>query len=182
MIGIFIGSFNPPTIAHLEICNKIKNNFKKIVFVPVNSKDKHLVSIRDRINMLEILVRKNNFLEVSKIMQDYSYLNYRIIDLLKEKYGNIVLIIGSDLLDKLSSFDNYEYLLENYHFYVISREEDINEIIKNKYIDYKNKFTIVEYHSDISSTMARKYLNNNYDTINILDKDVFDYIKDNILY
>ena len=25
MIGIFIGSFNPPTIAHLEICLKLKN-------------------------------------------------------------------------------------------------------------------------------------------------------------
>ena len=37
MIGLFIGSFNPPTIAHLEIAQRLSNRYKKIVYVPVNA-------------------------------------------------------------------------------------------------------------------------------------------------
>ena len=40
MIGLFIGSFNPPTRAHMDICLKLKNKFNKIVLVPVSSKEK----------------------------------------------------------------------------------------------------------------------------------------------
>lgn len=182
MIGIFIGSFNPVTLAHIEICELLKNDFEKIVLVPVNSRDKHLVNIRDRINMLTTLTRKYNYLEISDIMKNYSYLNYRIIDLLKKEYGAIGIIIGSDLLDKLDTFDNYDYLLKNYKFYVITRDSDVNEIINKKYLKYKNSFVIVDYKNDISSTMAREYIKNNLDTKDILNKDVLDYIKKNHLY
>ena len=182
MIGIFIGSFNPPTIAHLEICQKLKKYFSKIILVPVNSKDKYLVSFRNRFNMLNIIARGNNYLEISDIMNNYSYLNYRIIDLLKSKYGNISIIMGSDLLDKLSSFDNYVYLLENYYFYIITRDDKTFDLIENRYYNYKDRFKIINYQSNISSTMVRNYLKNNQDTSNILDRDVLNYIKEHSLY
>ena len=182
MIGLFIGSFNPPTKAHLDICRILKNKFKKIVLVPVNSNNKKLISIKDRINMLNILARKNKFLEVSNIMQDYSFLNYRIIDLLKKKYHDINIIMGSDLLEKLNTFDNCKYLLDNYSFTIITREKDVKRIINDKYHDYINKFSILDYNSPISSTMVREYLINNKDTKNILDTDVFNYIKEHDLY
>ena len=182
MIGIFIGSFNPVTKAHIEICELLKNDFEKIILVPVNSRDKYLVSFRDRINMLTILTRKYNYLEISNVMKNYSYLNYRIIDLLKKEYGDIGIIVGSDLLDKLDTFDNYDYLLQNYKIYVITRDSDVNEIINKKYLKYKNKFKIIEFNSNISSTMAREYIKNNLDTKDILNKDVLDYIKINHLY
>ena len=182
MIGIFIGSFNPPTLAHLEICKKLKKEFNKIIIVPVNSRDKHLASFKDRVNMLNILTREYNYIEINDIMNNYSYLNYRIIDLLKEEYGSISIIIGSDLLDKIDSFDNYEYLLNHYSFYVLTRDNDVNELISKKYFKYKDKFKIIEFNSNISSTMARCHINNNLDTKNILDRDVFNYIKEHNLY
>ena len=182
MIGIFIGSFNPVTLAHIEICKLLSPHFKKIVFVPVNSPDKYLVSIKNRINMLTILTRKYNFLEISDIMKNYSYLNFRIIDLLKNKYGNISLIMGDDLLDKLDSFDNYEYLLSKYNFYIITRDNNVNEIINKKYHNYRNKFKIIKYHSNISSTMARELIKNNQNANNIIDSDILKYINENHLY
>ena len=182
MIGLFIGSFNPPTKAHLDICQILKFRFKKIVLVPVNSNNKKLISLRDRINMLNILSRKNKYLEVSNIMQDYSFLNYRIIDLLKKKYHDINIIMGSDLLDKLDTFDNYKYLLSNYSFTILTRDRDVKKIINDKYSDYINKFKILDYNSSISSTMVREYLSNKKEPKNILDKDVLDYIKKNNLY
>ena len=183
MIGIFIGSFNPVTLAHLEICLKLEKEFKKIVLVPVSSKDKELIDINKRIDMLNILKNKYRFLEISDIMKKYSYVNYRIIDLLNNEYGEINLIIGSDLLDKLDSFDNYEYLLNKYSFTVITRSDNnIHDLINKKYFKYKDKFKIINYHSDISSTMVRKLLKENKSTKNVLDSDILNYIKDNHLY
>lgn len=183
MIGLFIGSFNPPTLAHMDIVNKLKKRYEKIVLVPVNSKEKHLICFNDRINMLSLLKKDDSKILIDDLAKDYAYLNYRIIDLLKKKYHQIEIIIGSDILEKMSSFDNYKYLLENYSFVVITRKKmDIKKIIQDKYYNYQDKFTIINYHNDISSTMARKYLKEGKDTQGILDKDVYDYIKNKHIY
>ena len=183
MIGLFIGSFNPITKAHIDIILKVKDNFKKIVLVPVSSKDKELIDINRRIEMLNILKKKYSFIEISNIMKNYSYLYYYIIDLLKNKYGDLNIIMGSDLLEKLPSFDNYEYLLDNYNFTIISRDNiNLDKLIKERYLKYQNKFTILNYQSNISSTMVRKLLKEKKDISDVLDKDIYDYIKKNNLY
>ena len=183
MIGIFIGSFNPPTMAHINICKKLKYRFNKIVLVPVNSSNKTLISFRKRMNMLYILKNKYPFLEIDMIMEKYSYLNYRIIDILKNKYGDINIIIGSDLLENFSGFDNYEYLLANYSFTVIPRDGiDIEKLIKEKYLKYQDKFNILKYHSSISSSLVRNKIRNNEKVNSYIDKDVYEYIKENNLY
>lgn len=183
MIGIFIGSFNPPTKAHLEIASLLKERYEKIVLVPVNSKEKHNISFKDRVYMLNILKRKFSFLDISTIMENYSYLNYRIIDLLRKEYHDIEIIIGADLLDKLDNFEEYGYLLQNYHFIVITRFSlDVKKIIQKKYYDYQDKFSILEYNNDISSRMVRDYLKMNKNVENILDKDIYLYIKEKGFY
>ena len=183
MIGIFIGSFNPFTKAHLDICKKLKKRFNKIVLVPVNSNDKYLISLKERINMLNILKNKYSFLEISNIMEKYSYLNYRIIDILRNKYQNINLIMGSDLLEKFSYFDNYEYLLQEYSFTIIPRGNiNIKKIVNEKYSMYQDKFTILKFQSDISSSLVRNKIKSDEDVTSVLDKDVFDYIKKHHLY
>lgn len=183
MIGLFIGSFNPPTKAHIEICLKLKNDFKKIVLVPVSSKDKKLIDINYRIDMLNILKNKYNFLEISTIMKKYSYLNYRIIDLLNKEYGELNIIMGSDLLEKFDLFDNYEYLLEKYSFTIISRDNiDVEKIINDKYLKYQNKFKVLNYHSNISSTLVKEKLKENKSVKSLLDKDILEFILENNLY
>ena len=183
MIGIFIGSFNPPTMAHIDICLKLKNYFSKIIFIPVNSNEKYLASFTDRVNMLKIICRKYPFLEIDKIMEDYSYLNYRIIDLIKKKYGNISLIIGSDLLKKMDTFENYEALLNNNSFMIIERNKDsVKNILEEKYGNCRGKYVIMPFSSNISSSMARDKISAKEECKEILDKDIIDYIKKNNLY
>ena len=183
MIGLFVGSFNPPTLAHIEICKKLKDDFSKIVLVPVNSNDKELINLNTRIEMLNIIKNKYSFLEISNIMKDYAYLNYRIIDLLNEKYQNINIIMGSDLLDKFNTFDNYEYLLDKYQFTIVPRNNmDVNKLISDKYLKYKNKFRILDYQSNISSTLVRKCLKENDNVESLLDNDILKFVKKNHLY
>ena len=177
MIGLFIGSFNPPTKAHLDICLLLKEKFDKIIFVPVNSNNKHLIPIRDRINMLKFYTKKYSFLKIDDIMTNYSYLNYRIIDILNKKYNKITIIIGSDLLKKIYLFDNYKYLLDTYSFIVIKRDNDnIKKIIKEKYQDYANKFIGIDYVNNISSSIAREIIKNKDYNKDIIDKNIYDYI------
>ena len=183
MIGIFIGSFNPPTLAHLSIALKLKDRYEKIVFIPVNTKEKNLVSMKDRIEMLDCFKRKYPFILIDDMMDNYSYLNYRIIDILKKKYQNIELIIGSDLLKKIDKFDNYEYLVSSYSFMVVTRDGmDVEKIIQEKYFNYQKNFHQLELNSDISSSIVREKLKKNLDVKNILDCDVYLYIKNKNLY
>ena len=183
MVGLFIGSFNPFTKAHLDICRILRNDFKKIVLVPVNSNNKELIDINKRIDMLNIIKNKYRYLEISNIMKKYSYVNYRIIDLLKKEYGELNIIMGSDLLENFDRFDNYEYLLDNYCFIVVPRGNmNVRKMINNNYSKYKNKFKVLNYQSNISSTLVKELLKDNKDVSNMIDKDVLDYIKKNDLY
>ncbi len=182
MTGIFIGSFNPPTIAHYDIIKIMEKYFDKLVIVPVNSREKHLVEMNKRIEMLELLFHKDSLIIIDDLMKDYSYVNYRVIDLLKKKYGEITLIIGSDLLKNLDKFDNYEYLLNNYQFYVVTRDDDVKRIVLDKYSKYFDKFKFIEYHNNISSTQARQLIQEKKDLKNVLDEKVSLYIKEQHLY
>ena len=182
MTGIFIGSFNPPTIAHYDIIKIMEKYFDKLVIIPVNSREKHLVEMNKRIEMLELLFHKDSLVIIDDLMNDYSYVNYRVIDLLKKKYGEITLIIGSDLLKNLDKFDNYEYLLSNYRFYVVTRDDDVKRIVLDKYSKYFDKFKFIEYHNNISSTKVRKLIQEKKDLTNVLDEKVSLYIKEHRLY
>ena len=183
MIGLFIGSFNPITMAHVNICLKLKDKFSKIVLVPVNSREKELISLDTRIEMLNIIKNKYSFIEISDIMKNYSYLNYRIIDLLNEEYQDINIIMGSDLLEKFDTFDNYEYLLNKYRYTIIPRNNiDLNKLINDKYLKYQNKFDILDYQNDISSSMVRDNIKNNKNVSGLMDEDVLEYIKTKSLY
>ena len=183
MIGLFIGSFNPPTKAHIDICVNLKDKFSKIVLVPVNTNEKNLIDLNIRIDMLNIIKNKYNFLEITNIMKDYAYLNYKVIDLLKDKYGDLNIIMGSDLLEKLNSFENYEYLLSNYTYTIVPRgNTDVLKLISDKYKKYQDKFSILDYHSDISSTLAKELLRENKDTKDVLDNDIYSFIRGEDLY
>ena len=90
--GIFVGSFNPPTKAHLEIAKLLYNEklVEKIVFVPVNNDKKDLVSIEHRINILNEYCNDFNYLEVSNIMKTYSNnFNYLVLEDLSIKYNDL---------------------------------------------------------------------------------------------
>ena len=183
MIAFFIGSFNPPTKAHLEICLKLKNEFQKIILVPVNSRNKELISFKHRYQMLSIYERQYDFLKIDCIMNNYSYFDYRLLDILKDKYHDNNIIIGSDLLKKIKDFDNYEYLLDNYVFHIVTRDnDDVLKIVNEYYCKYQHHIKIYPMVSVVSSTKARNLIKNNQNLENILDQEIISYIRNNHLY
>jgi len=171
---LFVGSFNPITKSHLNISKDLLSNkiVDYIYFLPVNSSKDNLVSIKDRINMIDLV--KTNNMETLNIY-DYNengLFNYFILLKLNKNITHI--LMGSDLFSKFKTFINYKEILNKYYIIVVEREFEINI---NNYLEYKDKIIIINKKYFGSSTLARKLKNNLY-----LDYKVLDYIKKNNLY
>ena len=69
VLAIFGGSFNPPHKIHKEIGMYLVNSkyLDKVIYVPTGDKyeKKDLISSNNRIDMLKIMIKNNNYLEVS---------------------------------------------------------------------------------------------------------------------
>jgi len=179
--GLFVGSFNPITKAHINIARHLINKkiVNKIIFLPVINNDKKLESLDNRINMINLVIDNNKYI-VSDIMSNYSEFNYIVINELNKSYKDLYLIMGFDLIKRFKSFDNYLDLINNFHLIIINRDATYKEMYKyihKEFNDYLDKFILIDYHSKLSSSSWKKNSNNS-----ILNKKVIDYINSNKLY
>lgn len=189
-IGIFGGSFNPPHKMHLNIALNIINEslVDKVIFVPTGSKYKYksnLLSDEDRYNMVKLITDKYSNLEVSNYeLKDEVVYTCETLEYFKNKYPNdsIYFICGLDNLSYMESWKNGEDILNNYKILVINRStDDLSEIL-SKLNKYKHNIIVSNIlNNDMSSTLIRSNIQNK-EIINLLDKDVFNYIKEHKLY
>ena len=177
-LGVYMGSFDPVHKGHINIVNYLLDNkyVDKVLIIPtVSYWNKNIkTSLIDRINMLR-------FYQNDKIIIDSKHNNYiYTIELLKElekEYNDkLYLIIGADNLKDFDKWKNYKELLR-YPIIVMGRNNINCYYYINKYKN--NNFIVVDNFSnyDISSTMIRDNYKYEY-----LDKEVYDYIKNNNLY
>ena len=189
-IGIFGGSFNPPHKMHKNIAlNLIKNKYlDKVIYVPTGNKynKKDLIDAMDRYNMLKIIIEGYKNLELSnyEIKNTLTY-TYQTLNYFKRIYKNdeIYFICGLDNLKEITTWKNYEYILNNFKILVIKRNDiDINNILNN--INSKNIIVTNIKLNNISSTNIRKNLQNKKtrEIYNDIEKNVLKYIEKNNLY
>ena len=189
-IGIFGGCFNPPHKMHKNIALNLINKkyVDKVIYVPTsdNYVKKELISLKHRYNMLKILFKDNSNILISNISQDnkYSY-TYEVLDYFKEKFkeDEIYFICGTDNLKELTTWKNYDYILNNYKLLIIDRDKkELANIIK-KYQKYSNNIILTDIKTDIiSSSIIRKQIKENKDISKDIDQLVYDYILKNKLY
>lgn len=185
-IGFFGGCFNPPSYIHINLANNLIEEYKldKIVFVPVGDyyEKEDLISSEHRCNMLNLATAKYFKLEVDTIAANFNKKLYAVdtFKLIKEKYKNcdMFFIMGSDNFRKMPSWKEYEYLINNCNIIVIERErKQIRKTNKkNIYAFIPERLTIID------STTIRRMIKNNENVLELLDKDVLEYIKKNNLY
>ncbi len=178
-IGVYVGSFSPVHIGHIDIVNYLINTNKldKVLIVPTLSywNKNNLVDISHRINMLKYF--ENDNIKVDSKNNKYIY-TYELLKVLSKEYKNdeLYLILGADNIIEFDKWKNYRELL-NYKIIIIGRDN----IDVKKYIEKynSNNFIIIDdYKSiDISSSEIRNNLNDEY-----LDKRVYEYILKNNLY
>ena len=184
-IGFFGGCFNPPTNVHRDIANElIKNNIvDKVIFVPIGDfyKKQNLANINNRCEMLKISIENHEKLEIDDFEKDIKEAIFAAdaFKVICEKYKDdeIYFIMGSDNFLKISTWKDYENIINLYNYIVVKRDK--NEIIKTKnnvilYIPYK------EYNYD--STTVRKLIREKKNIDNLVNKNVAKFIKNNNLY
>ena len=190
-IGVFGGSFNPPHKMHLNIGLELVNKqyVDKVIYVPTGSKYKYknnLLPDKNRLEMLEILTKTQEYLDVNDYeLKDEVVYTCETLAYFKELYPNdeIYFICGADNLSYIDKWKNGEDILNNYKIIAMKRKgEDIEELLK-KFVDYQNNIIVADVEQqDISSTDIREKLKNGENVLDVLDKDVYEYIRKNKLY
>ena len=190
-IGIFGGSFNPPHKMHKKIAIELikKHYVDKVIFVPTGSKyiyKNNLLSDKVRLEMLELMCRDNNNLDVSDYeLKEHVVYTYETLNYFKNKYKDyeIYFICGTDNLSYIDKWKKGEDILTNNKLLVIKRNtDDINTLLE-KYKDYKNNIIVTDIkENEISSTKIREMIYNNKRAEDYLDDSVYSYIRENNLY
>ena len=191
-IGIFGGSFNPPHKMHLNIVEELLNEkiLDKVIIVPTGlhySYKNNLVSNEHRYNMLKLMTKHNDKIEISDFeFKDEEIHSYDTLEYYKDIYKNdtIYFVCGLDNISYVDKWYKGEYLLNNYKFLVITRDTNNLDEILSKYEKYKDNIIITNIKSNtISSSYIRDELKEkNYNLNDYLDQKVIDYIKENNLY
>ena len=216
-IGLFGGSFNPISKAHLKICEILlkKNLINKFLFIPCSYRSEKFLfeTTENRLKMLKLGINQYFKIKTPTInsLQKKNFQNYKekiLIDeieikssskmiptsILLKKYEklypniNFSFIIGSDLLEQLPLWENFENDLRNHNFFVFKRNFIDDKIVK----DFLPKSFVIDNFPDkeTSSTRIRKLVYEDWYGETELRKrlevytmpDVVDYIIRNNLY
>lgn len=178
-LGIYVGSFNPVHVGHIHVVNYLleNNHVDKILLLPTPSYwDKtNLLDMNDRINMLKVY--ENDKVIVDTKHNNYPY-TYQVLNSLRKDYKDdeLYLIIGSDNIEKFDLWEHVDEILENK---VIVVKRDDTDIEKYTAKFNTNNFIIVNEFKPIDISSSRIRNNKDY---NYLDKEVYNYIKENNLY
>jgi nicotinate-nucleotide adenylyltransferase len=190
-IGIFGGCFNPPHKMHKLISlYLIEHNFlDKVIYVPVGNhyKKNDLVSDIDRYNMLKLICNDSR-IEISDYeMKGSVRYTYQTLDYFHKLYkkDEIYFVTGSDNLKEIDTWRKAEYLLKNYKFLIVGRNNDDYGVLVNKYKKDKDNFYLVDIPEiEVCSTQIRKLLKDNSPDklVDSLDENVIKYIQRKNLY
>jgi nicotinate-nucleotide adenylyltransferase len=190
-IGVFGGSFNPPHKMHLNIGVQLVNKqyVDNVIYVPTGSKYKYknnLLPDKNRLDMLEILTKNYKYLDVNDYeLKDEVVYTCETLAHFKEIYSNddIYFVCGADNLSYIDKWKNGEEILSNYKILVMKRKgEDIDELLE-KFKEYRNNIVVADIEQqDVSSTDIRERLKNKEEVLDVLDKEVYEYIRKNKLY
>lgn len=211
-IGIFGGTFDPVHNGHLGAAKAVKQAFglDSILFIPASvpphKKDRSISPIQDRIAMLECAVSLYPGFFVSSIEARRPGPSYSIDTLkgLRKRLAaqcTIFFIIGLDAFVEIASWKQYNLLLDEAHFVVISREEygmeSLGDVMRQHFSCYAYSdderswtmggergmiypFFLEPIH--VSSTEVRRLLLANASIGEMVPSCVEEYIRDNRLF
>ena len=177
-LGVYMGSFNPPHMGHIDVVNYLLDNnyVDNVLIVPtLGYWDKtDLIDINDRINMLKFF--ENDKIKIDTQHNEYIYTSELMHELEKEYTCELYIIMGADNIVNFEKWKNYQKLLK-YKIIIMNRDDiDIYKYLEK----YKsNNFIVIgDYkYIDVSSSEIRNNKNSKY-----LDQQVLNYLKDRGLF
>src|SRR5687768_8499971 len=187
-IGLFFGSFNPVHTGHLIIAEYMADmtDLQQVWFVvsphnPLKVRST-LANDFDRLHMVQLAIEDNPKLRASNIEFSLPKPSYTIDTMayLHEKYPehSFSLIMGSDNLEGIGKWKNYELLLERYPIHVYKRSGTENITHPGK-ADVKIRNVPL---LDISSTYIRQQIAKGHSIRYMVPETVYQYLDGSRLY
>lgn len=187
-IGLFFGSFNPIHSGHIMLSDYILkhtdlecNWFVISPHNPLKDKDS-LLAEYERLKMVNMALINHENMRAIDIEFSLPKPSYTIdtLNLLKSRFkeDEFVLIMGTDNLENLHKWKDYEKIIEEYEIYAYSRpDSNVDE--------FKNNPKVKIFNADLmemSSTFIRESIKKNKSIEHILAPQVWNYIKRKELY
>jgi len=178
---IYGGSFDPFHIGHELIVNNTLSLCDKLIIVPTNQSPhkshRPIFNSKSRYDMLQLMFKTNNKIDVInyKLNKKKSALTYDTIHYLKSKYkkSDITIIIGYDLIARLSDWHRIDEIKEEVKFLAFHRS-DYNKIeLQDFDITY-----VEDFNKSVASSEIRELLiNKRIETVKpMLPSLIYDYI------
>jgi len=181
-IALFGTSADPPTIGHKKILEELSKIYAfTISYVSNNPKKKHIEDISIRSHLLKTLI---DDLDNPKILFNQKLSSQWAVESIKKckeiyKFNNLDFVIGSDLINDIFYWKNFDKIILEVSFFIILREGYPLESNTLKMLEtYRVKFKISTIKTpNISSSKFRL----NFNCSN-LPSSVIDIVKKNNLY
>lgn len=189
-IGLYFGSFNPVTIAHLLVANAVYNDgcVDEIWLVvtpenPAKSNSSSLISFDHRVNMARLATRDCNFIKVCEIEEQLPRPNYTINTLHKlvDTYPEykFFIVCGEDVYFQSENWKSADEIKNSFEFIVYPRPGyHAQTLIQTAGAMIIQDAPVIP----ISSTLVREMIKNNKSVNFLVDNHVKEYIQTNKLY
>ena len=185
-IGLYFGTFNPIHNGHIAIAEAMyrTQTFDEIwMIISPNSPFKNYSDLVDeniRYRMLCLAIEDYPYIKASKVefnmpKPNYTYATLRKLSLCRPDV-RFSLIMGSDNLENINKWKNYEEILQNHTLYIYPRGE--NNIFKKQ----KNIIIVSLPLLNISATELRKKLQNGEDCSQEIPAKTLQYIINQHIY
>lgn len=187
-IGLFFGSFNPVHIGHMALANYMLEftDLNRVWFVvsphnPLKNKAS-LLADHHRLALVQQAIGDNNKIKASDIEFALTKPSYTVNTLvhLAEKYpkNEFALIMGSDNLESLHKWKNYEVILNQYTIYVYPRPG----FPGGQFTTHKNVVMTDAPVMSISSTMIRNAIKEKKDVRYFMPTAAWNYLEEMHFY
>jgi len=181
-IALFGTSADPPTIGHQKIIKELSKIYTfTVCYVSNNPNKKHKETFSIRSQLLKTIIEE---LDNPKILFNQAVTSQWAVDSIKKckkiyEFNNLDFVIGSDLIQDILHWKNFDKIIEEVSFFIILREGYPVESNTLKMLEtYNVKFKISSIKiPNISSSNFR--LNFNYSN---LPNSLIDIVKKNNLY
>ena len=185
------GSFDPPHLGHLAIAKECLKKFDKFIFLPSKQSPHKPASpffdSKHRLKMLEIITSDLENIEIEQFeIKSSSKVSFTIdsVEYLTKKYHkcNLYMIVGSDLVNNLSNWKDWNKIKEKVNVICFKRLGYENNIVKRDNVIYLESVKV-----NVSSSLIKKEMlsNSSYSFTNfsnMISKEIYDYILLNNLY
>ena len=181
-IALFGTSADPPTIGHKQILEELSKIYSfTISYVSNNPNKKHKEDISVRSHLLKTLIED---LDNPKILFNQRVSSQWAVESIKKckkiyEFNNLDFVIGSDLINDIVYWKNFNEIIEAVSFFIILREGYPVESNTLKMLEtYKVKFKISNIKIPDSSSSNFRL---NFNSSN-LPTSLIDIVKKNNLY